>query len=141
MESMLLCAQLTGLSLVAVSTAMLSRPRDMIVMVERLLENPPVMYVLGLIQMVGGLTMVLTQDATSGANLPLVLSLVGWWFLVRGGMLMFMSPEAIWSLVDSIELSKYHFVSNILGLLIGLYLAYTGFSHFLNLSALWMAGP
>jgi uncharacterized membrane protein len=133
---MLLCAQLTGLSLVAVSTAMLSRPRAMIVMVERLLENPPVMYVLGLIQMVGGLTMVLTQDATSGANLPLVLSLVGWWFLVRGGMLMFMSPEAIWSLVDSIELPKYHFVSNIVGLLIGIYLAYTGFTDILHLWAL-----
>ena len=134
MESMLLCAQLTGLSLVVVSTAMLSRSRSMIVMVERLLENPPVMYVLGLIQMVGGLTMVLTQDATSGANLPLVLSLVGWWFLVRGGMLMFMSPEAIWSLVDSIELPKYHFASNIVGLLVGIYLAYTGFADILHLA-------
>jgi hypothetical protein len=134
MESGLLCAQLTGLSLVAVSTAMLARPRGMLIMVERLLENPPVMYVLGLIQIVGGLTMVLTQDATSGANLPLVLSLVGWWFLIRGGMLMFMSPEAIWSLVDSIDLRKYHFASNILGLAIGIYLAYTGFTHILQLS-------
>jgi hypothetical protein len=134
MESMLLCAQLIGLSLVVVSTAMLSRSRSMIVMVERLLENPPVMYVLGLIQMIGGLTMVLTQDAASGANLPLVMSLVGWWFLIRGGMLMFMSPEAIWSLVDSIELPKYHFASNIVGLLVGIYLAYTGFTDVLHLA-------
>jgi hypothetical protein len=133
MASMVLCAQLTGLSLVAVSTAMLSRPRSMIVMVERLLENPPVMYVLGLIQMVGGLTMVLTQDATAGTNPPLVLSLVGLWFLIRGGMLMFLSPEAIWSLVDSIELPKYHFASNILGLLVGIYLAYAGFTDILLL--------
>jgi len=130
---MLLCAQITGLSLVAVSTAMLSRPRGMIVMVERLLENPPIMYVLGLVQLVGGLTMVLTQDVTSGANLALVLSMVGWWLLVRGGMLMFMSPEALLSLVDSIELPKYYFVSNILSLLIGIYLAYTGFIHALDL--------
>jgi hypothetical protein len=133
MASMLLCAQLTGISLVIVSTAMLSRPRSMIMMVERLLENPPVMYVLGLIQMVGGLTMVLTQDATSGSNPPLVLSLVGLWFMVRGGMLMFMTPEALWSLVDSIELPKYHFASNILGLLVGLYLAYSGFTDILQL--------
>ena len=34
MQPMLLCAQITGLSLVAVSTAMLSRPRGMIIMVE-----------------------------------------------------------------------------------------------------------
>ena len=134
MEPVVLCAQLTGLSLIAVSAAMLSRPSGMIVMVERLLENPPVMYVLGLVQLVGGLTMVLTQDVTSGANLPLVLSLVGWWFLIRGGMLMFMSPEAIWSLADSIELRKYYFVSNIFGLLIGIYLAYTGFTHILHLA-------
>jgi hypothetical protein len=133
MEPMLLCAQVTGLSLIAVSAAMLSRPRGMIVMVERLLENPPVMYVLGLLQLVGGITMVLTQSPTSGDSLPLVLSLVGWWFLIRGFMLMFVSPEALWSLVDSIELPKYHFVSNICGLLIGIYLAYTGFTDILHL--------
>jgi hypothetical protein len=136
MEPMLLCAQITGLSLVAVSTAMLARPRGMIIMVERLLENPPIMYVLGLVQLVGGLTMVLTQDSTSGANLALVLSLVGWWLLIRGGMLMFVSPEALWSLVDSIELPKYHFLSNIAGLLIGLYLAYTGFMHIADLKTI-----
>ena len=96
------------------------------------MENPPIMYVLGLVQLVGGLTMVLTQDATSGANLALVLTLVGWWLLIRGGMLMFVSPEALLSLVDSIELPKYHFLSNIVGLLIGIYLAYTGFNHFLD---------
>jgi uncharacterized membrane protein len=134
MEPTFLCAQLIGLSLVAVSASMLSRPNAMIGMVERLLENPPVMYVLGLVQLVSGLTLVLTQDPTSGTNLPLVMSLVGWWFLIRGGMLMFMSPEAIWSLADSIELSKYHFVSNIIGLLIGIYLAYTGFTHVLHLT-------
>jgi hypothetical protein len=133
MEPMNLCAQITGLSLVAVSTAMLARPRGMIVMVERLLENPPVMYVLGLVQLVGGLTMVLTQDVTSGADLTLVLALVGWWLLIRGAMLMFMSPEALWSLVDSIELPKYYYVSNIVGLVIGIYLAYTGFNHILGL--------
>jgi uncharacterized membrane protein len=133
MEPMLLCAQITGLSLVAVSTAMLSRPRGMIIMIERLLENPPIMYVLGLVQLVGGLTMVLTQDVMSGTNLALVLTLVGWWLLIRGGMLMFVSPEALWSLVDSIELRKYYFLSNIVGLLIGIYLAYTGFSHILDL--------
>jgi hypothetical protein len=138
MEPMLLCAQLTGLSLVAVSTAMLSRPRSMIVMIERMLENPPIMYVLGLVQLVGGLTMVLTQNATAGVGPTLVLSLVGWWFLIRGGMLMFMSPEALWSLVDSIELPKYHFTSNIFGLLIGIYLAYAGFTDVLHLRPIAM---
>ncbi len=133
MQPMILCAQITGLSLVAVSTAMLSRPRGMIAMVERMLENPPVMYVLGLVQLVGGLTMVLTQDVTTGGNLTLVLALVGWWLLIRGGMLMFVSPEALWSLIDSVELPKYHFVSNIFSLLIGIYLAYTGFIHVLDL--------
>jgi hypothetical protein len=48
-------------------------------------------------------------------------------------MLMFMSPEAIWSLVESIELPKYHFASNILGLLVGIYLAYAGFTDMLHL--------
>jgi hypothetical protein len=133
MEPMLLCAQITGLSLVAVSTAMLARPRGMIVMVERLLENPPIMYVLGLVQLVAGLTMVLTQDVTSGASQTLVLAMVGWWLLIRGGMLMFMSPEALLSLIDSIEMPKYHIVSNVLSLLIGIYLAYTGFIHILDL--------
>jgi uncharacterized membrane protein len=140
MDPMLLCAQITGLSLVAVSTAMLSRPRGMIVMVERLLENPPILFVFGLVQLVGGLMLVLTQNTTSGANLALVLSLVGWWLLIRGAMLMFMTPETLLSLADSIELPKYHFLSNIVSLLIGIYLTYIGFIHLLGLAPIGLRG-
>jgi hypothetical protein len=127
MEPVLLCAQITGLSLVAVSAAMLVRPRGMMIMFERLLENPPILFVFGLVQLIGGLALVLTQNALSGANLTLVLALVGWWLLIRGGMLMFVTPEALLSLLDSIELPKYHFLSNGLSLLIGIYLTYTSF--------------
>lgn len=135
MNPMLLCAQITGLSLVAVSTAMLSRPRGMIIMVERLLENPPILFVFGLVQLVSGLTLVLTQNSTAGANLALVLPLVGWWLVIRGAMLMFMTPEALLSLADSIELPKYHYLSNILSFLIGVYLTYLGF---INILRLWL---
>ena len=133
MEPMLFCAQLSGLSLTAMSVAMLARRNGMIVMVERLLENPPVTYVLGLVELIAGFGITLTQSTSSCATLPLVLTFVGWWLIIRGGMLMFLTQDALWSLVDSVELPKYHLASNLVGLVIGGYLTYVGFTGILGL--------
>ena len=137
MERMLFCAQLSGLSLTVISVAMLSRPRGMIGLVERMLENPPLLFVLGVIQLTAGFGLILTQDVSDGASLPLVLTLVGWWLLVRGTFLMFLTQDALWSLVDAIELPKYHMATNVCGLAIGGYLTYIGFAETLGLKPLF----
>ena len=43
------------------------------------------------------------------------------------------AQDALWSLVDSIELMKYHLATNVAGLVLGAYLTYGGFTSVLGL--------
>ncbi len=133
MQSMMFLAQLLGPCLLVVSVSMLSRREAMLSVVESMMQNPPLLFVLGVIQLLGGLAIVLTQDVADGATLPLVLTLLGWWLMVRAVLLMFLSQDALWALFDALELEKYYYASNVFGLIVGGYLTYAGFSGMLGL--------
>ncbi len=136
MQSVPFLAQLIGPCLLVVSISMLARREAMIPLVENLMQNPPLLFVLGVIQLLGGLAIVLTQDASAGETLPLVLTMIGWWLMVRAVLLMFLSQDALWALFDAMELEKYYYASNAVGLVLGGYLTYVGFSSILGLPAL-----
>ncbi len=133
MHSVLFLAQLIGPCLLVVSVSMLARREAMISVVESMMQNPPLLFLLGVVQLICGLAIVLTQDASGGATLPLVLSLIGWWLMVRAVLLMFLSQDALWALFDAMELEKYYYASNAAGLAVGGYLTYAGFAQVFGL--------
>lgn len=133
MQSVSFLAQLIGPCLLVVSVAMLARREAMIPLVENLMQNPPLLFVLGVIQLLSGLAIVLTQDVSGGETLPLVLTMIGWWLMVRAVLLMFLSQDALWALFDAMELEKYYYASNAIGLVLGCYLTYVGFGSILGL--------
>lgn len=133
MQSVSFLAQLIGPCLLVVSIAMLARREAMIPLVENLMQNPPLLFVLGVIQLLSGLAIVLTQDVSGGETLPLVLTMIGWWLMVRAVLLMFLSQDALWALFDAMELEKYYYASNAMGLVLGCYLTYVGFGSMLGL--------
>ena len=133
MQSVSFLAQLIGPCLLVVSVAMLARREAMIPLVENLMQNPPLLFVLGVIQLLSGLAIVLTQDVSGGETLPLVLTMIGWWLMVRAVLLMFLSQDALWALFDAMELEKYYYASNTIGLVLGCYLTYVGFGSILGL--------
>ena len=133
MQSVSFLAQLIGPCLLVVSIAMLARREAMIPLVENLMQNPPLLFVLGVIQLLSGLAIVLTQDVAGGETLPLVLTMIGWWLMVRAVLLMFLSQDALWALFDAMELEKYYYASNAIGLVLGCYLTYVGFGAMLGL--------
>ncbi len=136
MQPVIFLAQLIGLSLLIVSISMLARREAMIALVESMMQNPPLLFVLGIIQLLGGLAIVLTQDASSGATLPLIVTMIGWWLMVRAGLLMFLSQDALWALFDAVELEKYYYASNTVGIVLGAYLTYAGFASALGLGTI-----
>ena len=136
MQPVIFLAQLIGLSLLIVSISMLARREAMIALVESMMQNPPLLFVLGIIQLLGGLAIVLTQDASSGDTLPLIVTLIGWWLMVRASLLMFLSQDALWALFDAVELEKYYYASNTVGLVLGGYLTYAGFAGVLGLATI-----
>ena len=91
MLSMMFLAQLIGPSLLVVSASILTRRESMIPLIETMMQNPPLVFVLGIIHFICGLAIVLTQDPSTGLTLPLVLVLLGWWIIARGVLLIFLS--------------------------------------------------
>jgi len=133
MQSVIFLSQLIGPCLLIISVSMLVRRESMLPLIESLMQNPPLLFVLGVIQLIAGLAIVLTQDLTTGEILPLVLTMLGWWLIVRAVLLMFLSQDALWALFDAMELEKYYYASNVFGLLLGGYLTYSGFAGMFNL--------
>ena len=55
MQSMMFLAQLIGPCLLVVSLSMLSRREATLALVESMMQNPPLLFVLGVIQLIAGL--------------------------------------------------------------------------------------
>ena len=55
-----------------------------------LVHNPPVLLMLGVITLIGGLAMVLCHNIWSGGALPIVVTLFGWSILIGGLLLLFL---------------------------------------------------
>src|ERR1700681_4999138 len=87
--------RLIGLYLILISLAMAAHKQATVESMNALVHNPPVLFVVGVISMAAGLAMVLGHNVWSGGVLPVVVTLTGWLLLIKGSMLLFLSPEAV----------------------------------------------
>jgi len=87
------------------------------------------LYIAGLMGVTGGLAIVLAHNVWSGGALPIMVTLFGWISLIKGILLLVLSPETE-SRVFIVGL-RYEQHPNLYAafmLLLGAYLTYAGFS-------------
>ena len=89
-------SRLIGLYLILISLAMIAHKQATVDSMNALVHNAPVLFVVGVIAVAAGLAMVLGHNVWSGGVLPVVVTLTGWLMLIKGSMLLFMSPEAVY---------------------------------------------
>ena len=118
-------ARLLGLFTVLIIAAMLLRGSTMI---EAALTNQPVMLTYGMISLALGLAMVLGHNFWSGGALPVEVTLVGWLILVKGLVLLLVSPEAMTRFYSHAQYRENFNFYLLPSLLIGLYLTWAGFT-------------
>jgi len=53
-----------------------------------------------------------------------VVTLIGWWSLIKGLLCLFLPAEVIFGLLNGPLYSHYYYVSPVISLLVGLYLIY-----------------
>jgi hypothetical protein len=118
--------RLIGLYNILIALAMLIRKQAAVDDVLRaLLHNAPVLFALGVITVIAGLAMVLGHNVWSGGALPVVVTLVGWIALIKGSLLIFLSPEQESSLfLDTLRLEQLFYLYLGGTLLLGIYLTY-----------------
>jgi hypothetical protein len=93
-----------------------------------LIHNPPVLFVVAVMVMAAGLAMVLCHNVWSGGVAPVVVTLTGWLMLIKGALLLFLSPEAAPGFfLVGLRYAQLFDLYMAIVLALGLYLAYEGF--------------
>jgi hypothetical protein len=93
-----------------------------------LVRNPALLMIFGMLWLVAGLAIILAHNIWSGGLLPVVVTLVGWLILVRGLLLLFLSPSAAVGLFTGLHFEQLFYLYIAISLVFGAYLSYGGFS-------------
>ena len=121
-------ARLVGLFFLLVSLATLVQAGAIGLAINALVHDRAALLVVGMMGLLGGLAMVLAHNVWSGGPLPVIVTVIGWWLLIRNVLLLFLPAQAIVALVDAFQVERFSYLYALIGVVIGLYLTYAGFS-------------
>jgi hypothetical protein len=120
-------SRLIGLYALVISTSMLVHKTAMITTAAELAQAPPLLFIAGWFTLLAGLAMVLTHNIWAGGTLPVVVTLIGWALLIRGIVMVFISPGGAASIYEALHFAELYYVYVAIPLLLGIYLTYAGF--------------
>jgi len=108
--------------------AMVVQKEAMVEMVAALIRNGPVLLIIEVIGVTAGLAIVLGHNVWSGGALPIVVTLLGWIILIRGVVLLFLSPRGKVRFFEMFRLEELLYLYAGITLVLGFYLTYAGFT-------------
>jgi hypothetical protein len=121
-------SKLIGLYCIVISLSMFTNKQTTMETVTALMNNRPLLYVVGVMAVAAGLAMILSHNVWSGGALPVVVTLIGWLALIKGALFLFLSPEAEARVfLGGLRYEAYFYVYAAVSLLLGVYLTYGGF--------------
>lgn len=121
-------SRLIGLYCILAGLSMGIRKESVIETVTALLRDPALMFLLGILTLIGGLAMILAHNVWSGGAPAVIVTLVGWLTLLKGLLFLFVPPsrEAGFFL-DTLQYARFFYVYMSISMLIGIYMTYEGF--------------
>jgi hypothetical protein len=121
-------SRLIGLFTLIVTLSMLVDRPQALETIRTVVQNRPALIILGVLGTAAGLAIVLGHQVWSGGALPVLVTVLGWVFLIRGAVLLYLSPEATAHLVDRFRFEDLFYVYLGLTTVLGLYLTVRRFS-------------
>jgi hypothetical protein len=121
-------SRLIGLFSILVSLSLVTHKQATVETLTALVHNPPLLLTFGMVWLIAGLAMVLGHNVWSGGALPVIVTLVGWLILLRGLLLLFLSPAAAVGLFAGLHFEQLFYLYAAISLILGVYLTYGGFS-------------
>jgi hypothetical protein len=119
--------RLIGAYSILVSLSMITHKQATIERVTALLNNPPLLFLVGVMAVIPGLAMVLGHNVWSGGPLPVIVTVIGWLTLIKGALFLFLSPEAESGFfLGALHYQQYFYLYVSIGLVLGIYLTYGG---------------
>ena len=123
----LFLSRLIGLFAMLVVLCLATHKRATVDTLTALVRNPPLLLIFGMVWLIAGLAMVLAHNVWSGGVLTVVVTLVGWLILIRGLLLLFLSPAAAIGLFSGLHFEQLFYLYLAISLLFGIYLTYSRF--------------
>ncbi len=98
-------------------------------MMKAIIQEPPLLFIAGLMGVTAGLAIVLAHNVWSGGALPILVTLFGWASLIKGILLLVLSPEMESRVfIVGLHYEQHPNLYAAFALLLGAYLTYAGFS-------------
>ncbi len=116
-------SRLIGFYCLIVALFMATHKQVILDMVTALMHNAALLFVTGLVAMACGLALVLGHNVWSGGALPMVVTLVGWASLIKGLLLLFLSPDQASGLfLGTLHYEQFFYEYTAITLVTGIYL-------------------
>jgi hypothetical protein len=121
-------SKLIGIYCILMSLSMVAHRQATVEAMTALIHNPPLVFIVGVMAVAAGLAMVLGHNVWSGGGLPVTVTLIGWLSLIKGGLLLFLSPEAASGFfLAGLHYEQLFVLYAAISLVLGIYLTYGGF--------------
>jgi hypothetical protein len=120
-------SRLIGLAALILGAAMLLYEPPLISAVELAARDRSALFMLGAGGLIAGLAIVLTHNIWRQGLCPLVVTVVGWFMLIRGALLIFLPTGFLLHLAAISHFDQHPILYALVPLVIGAYLAWQGF--------------
>ena len=125
-RTIFLC-RLIGLWALIVSISFMLHKTAMVDIAVDLSNAPALLFISGAFTVLAGLAVVLGHNVWTGGVAPVVVTVVGWALLIKGGVLVVVSPGGASGLLAASHFADYAYFYAAISLVLGLYLTYAGF--------------
>ena len=125
----LFLGKLFGLYLIAVSVTMFAHPQATVNIMKAIIQNPPLLFIAGIIGVTAGIAIVLAHNVWSGGALPIIVTLFGWISLIKGMLLLLLSPSTEFQIfIVGLHYEQHPNPYAAFALFLGVYMTYAGFT-------------
>jgi len=125
----LFLSRLIGLYCIFVGLSMVTHRQLTVESVTALLQNPSMMWLLGVIALGAALAIVLTHNVWSGGTLAVIITLVGWLALIKSLLFLFLTPAMETRFfLGQLHYRQFFYLYAAFSIVLGTYLTYGGFT-------------
>ena len=125
----LFLSRLIGLYCLSVGLSMVIHKQRTVEAVAALLQNPSLTLLLGLVILGASLAMILAHNLWRSGPLALIITLIGWSSLIKGLLLLFLSPAMESRFVlGRLHYQQFFYDYAAVSIALGIFLTYAGFT-------------
>jgi hypothetical protein len=119
--------KLIGLFTIVVALSIATHKEQTMLTVGAMVQDGPLLMVLGFIGVAAGLALVLSHNVWKGGLLPVLVTLAGWVFLLRGVAMLALPHEKLVTLLSAAHYAQLFYAYIAAALIVGAYMTVAGF--------------